>query len=129
MIQPKPYSSASTCDDFFCVICGWPIVHVCCNDGMSNPPYGGDYWAYCSNKSCENHAGEDWGQGDPEIGFRSDVAKKDQSYIDRDEYNRLKKLDDNVKNKIKILKEYLKSHSANYFTVKYELELLESLDK
>lgn len=43
-----------------CLDCGWPIVGTLNNDGMSEvEPYKhDDYWYYCSNKTCKNHAGE-----------------------------------------------------------------------
>lgn len=45
-----------------CNACGWPVVHACCNDQMatSEPFASVDYWGYCSNKACGNHAGEEW---------------------------------------------------------------------
>ena len=43
----------------YCADCGWPIVFCCCNDEMSNLPYGEfDYWYYCSNVGCKNHEGQ-----------------------------------------------------------------------
>ena len=68
---PRDYdTSAHVVNGMFCRACGWPIIHACCNDQMAEPPWGGDWWAYCSDKGCENHAGESWGQGDPEFTFR-----------------------------------------------------------
>ena len=43
-----------------CKNCNWPVVFALCNDGMGvHQPYAEwDWWYYCSNKCCENHAGE-----------------------------------------------------------------------
>jgi hypothetical protein len=61
--EPKPYNTASLVEDMYCKDCGWPVIHACCNGGMETmEPYKiYDYWAYCSNKACKNHEGEDWG--------------------------------------------------------------------
>jgi hypothetical protein len=69
---PKPFNTASLAVNTYCKNCGWPVIHVCCNDGMSvQEPYkSADWWGYCSNKTCENHAGREWGQSDPEFIFR-----------------------------------------------------------
>jgi hypothetical protein len=69
-VEAKPYNTASIAPGMFCRACGWPVIHACCNDEMSRAPWGADYWAYCANKGCENHAGEEWGQSDPEFTFR-----------------------------------------------------------
>lgn len=67
----QPSNTASIVKDGFCKACGWPVIHACCNDEMSTEPWGSDYWGYCSNKGCTNHAGEPWGMdGDPDFMFR-----------------------------------------------------------
>jgi len=60
-------NSATLPDDMYCKDCGWPIVDACCNDEFRNFKDAGtyDYWAYCSNKGCENHDGEGYLQVDP----------------------------------------------------------------
>lgn len=68
----RPSNTASIVKDGFCKACGWPVVHVCCNDAIPGVDPLPDYWGYCSNKGCANHAGEEWGMdGDPEFMFRS----------------------------------------------------------
>jgi hypothetical protein len=50
-----------------CRDCGWPIVDAIC--GNSEVGWGDgtwDYWAYCSNKTCEHHDGKGYEQEDPE---------------------------------------------------------------
>lgn len=49
-----------------CKSCGWPVIYALCNDGMGRvPPYSeNDWWAYCSNKTCEKHPGEPHNLGD-----------------------------------------------------------------
>ncbi|ANA49457.1 hypothetical protein BI049_gp103 [Salmonella phage vB_SnwM_CGG4-1] len=51
-----------------CKDCKWPVVFSLCNDGMMDtPPYNAwDWWLYCSNKTCKNHAGEGFFQYTPE---------------------------------------------------------------
>lgn len=51
-----------------CKDCKWPIVFSLCNDGlMETKPYSEwDWWLYCSNKTCKNHAGEGFFQSTPE---------------------------------------------------------------
>lgn len=55
-----------------CAECKWPIISVCCNDGMAQTePYShSDYWAYCSNKTCQHHVGESLDQFDPDFVIR-----------------------------------------------------------
>lgn len=50
--------------DLACNSCGWSVITVCCNDEMAaTEPYKQcDYWAYCSNKACKNHEGEEFGE-------------------------------------------------------------------
>jgi hypothetical protein len=72
MTEAKPHNTASIWPNLFCRACGWPIIHACCNDEMGEEPWGGDYWAYCSNKGCENHAGED-ALYPPDFTFRADA--------------------------------------------------------
>lgn len=52
-----------------CKVCGWAVIFACCNDGFADHLLNedgseayADWWAYCSNKSCEHHHGEDAGQ-------------------------------------------------------------------
>jgi hypothetical protein len=75
--EPKPYNTATLMDDLYCENCGWPAIHVCCNDEMAmQEPYKvNDYWCYCSNKGCINHGGEEWNMSEPEFYFRSDARK------------------------------------------------------
>ena len=53
-----------------CDCCGWPVIHVCCNDNFldgacpEDPTW--DWWYYCSNKGCKNHGGEGVFQSNPE---------------------------------------------------------------
>lgn len=51
-----------------CKECKWPIVFALCNDGMGvTSPYGeSDWWYYCANKTCVNHAGEGVFQDTPD---------------------------------------------------------------
>lgn len=60
VVEPKMRNTASIDGKYYCKTCGWPIVHTCCNDGMSTQkPYAGhDWWEYCSNKTCKHHKGE-----------------------------------------------------------------------
>lgn len=71
--DPRRTDSAKMCKNAFCKACGWPVVHVCCNDGMFNtPPYAEwDWWGYCSNKTCVKHEGEGWDQSDPDFMYRA----------------------------------------------------------
>lgn len=68
----RSINTAHVVPGMFCRACGWPVIHACCNDGMATTePYAGaDYWGYCSNKTCEHHAGEEWSQEDPEFAIR-----------------------------------------------------------
>lgn len=68
-MEPKINNTARVAKGFYCKTCGWPIIHACCNDGMAEQePYcHSDYWAYCSNKTCVNHAGEDWSLMTPDF--------------------------------------------------------------
>lgn len=49
------FTATSKCD-----LCGWPIIHLACNDALSSTePYSSyDYWAYCASPVCRNHKGE-----------------------------------------------------------------------
>jgi len=61
-------NSASIWENVHCIKCGWPVIHACCNDefrGYKNADIY-DWWAYCSNKGCENHEGEGIFQDTPE---------------------------------------------------------------
>jgi len=71
-MEGKPFNTAKIVKGMFCLDCGWPIVHICCNDGMGqiDPYCTWDYWAYCSNKTCVNHVGQGWDQEDPSFSFR-----------------------------------------------------------
>ncbi|HEX4044178.1 MAG TPA: hypothetical protein VHZ76_00750 [Gammaproteobacteria bacterium] len=68
-MQPKPNNTASIPGNHFCQDCGLPIVFACCNDGMADilPYCKSDYWLYCSNKTCKNHAGEEFANDLPEF--------------------------------------------------------------
>ena len=70
-VKPKPYNTASIAENLFCKQCGWPVIHVCCNDEMSKSPYGTDWWGYCSNKGCKYHDGEEWPDLPPEFTFQA----------------------------------------------------------
>jgi hypothetical protein len=48
-----------------CKVCGWPVLCCCCNDGTWGDG-SWDWWAYCTNKTCENHDGEGVFQDIPE---------------------------------------------------------------
>ena len=61
-IKYKPNNTASIEKDAYCDNCGWPIIFVCCNNEMRNLYPTEDYWMYCSNKGCESHIGEPYGQ-------------------------------------------------------------------
>lgn len=61
-VEPKVYNTAKFAG-WHCKACGWPVVHACCNDEMSVLHPTSDWWGYCSNQGCVNHAGSDWGQG------------------------------------------------------------------
>ncbi|TXD58845.1 hypothetical protein FUT88_13270 [Ralstonia sp. TCR112] len=74
-MEAKPTNTASIAPGLFCKACGWPVIHACCNDEMGAPPWGTDYWGYCSNKGCVNHDGEDWGEYDPDFAFREDAQQ------------------------------------------------------
>lgn len=55
--------------DHHCIDCGWPIIRAVVNwdiDKFPDSEYC-DWWAYCSNKACEYHHGEDWWQTTPEF--------------------------------------------------------------
>lgn len=65
-MKQKIHSTASMMEAH-CVNCGWPIIHACCNDEMSDfsESESGDiqdYWIYCSNKGCKNHTGSETDQ-------------------------------------------------------------------
>ena len=53
------FASATMSSLSRCRSCGWGIVRAVCNDGMGKtPPYSNfQWWHYCANKVCENHAG------------------------------------------------------------------------
>lgn len=57
----SPYQTATLLDteECFCKDCGWPIVDLCCNGDLAlKEPYDEwDWWMYCSNPVCKNHAG------------------------------------------------------------------------
>lgn len=76
-VEAKLVNTAHVTPGLFCRACGWPVIHACCNDGMgTQEPYAGnDWWGYCSNKTCENHAGEAWGQFGLDFAFRSASAR------------------------------------------------------
>lgn len=74
-MKAKPDNTATISKNLFCKECGWPVVHVCCNDGMSEKPWGTDWWGYCSNKSCKHHDGEEWWQDDPSFTFRETIIQ------------------------------------------------------
>ena len=47
----------------WCKDCGWPIVDMCCN--VPGDPFDDwDWWMYCSNPTCKNHAGEGMAQNE-----------------------------------------------------------------
>lgn len=50
-----------------CACCNWPIVACCVNWDTSRHPEseGWDWFYYCANKACENHAGEGVFQNSP----------------------------------------------------------------
>lgn len=73
--------------DFFrynyCERCGWPVIlclgngEICDYSTSKNDDGGGDYLAYCVNKTCSNHKGE-WvasASGDPEWAVEKDAYK------------------------------------------------------
>lgn len=67
----KPRSSTSSImKRCYCAACGWPVVHACVNDEfvdfVQQQGIESDWWAYCTNKGCVNHAGEDYFQCPPE---------------------------------------------------------------
>jgi hypothetical protein len=66
--EPRRRDSAEVLANHFCKACGWPIIFVCCNDGMGeHPPFAGnDWWYYCANKTCQHHTGEGVFQSQPE---------------------------------------------------------------
>jgi len=49
-------------DKAHCNDCGWPLISTCCNDEMADLHPLEDWWLYCSNQGCKNHAGEPFGQ-------------------------------------------------------------------
>lgn len=75
-MEAKPINTASIAHGLFCKACGWPVIHVCCNDEMGAPPWGnGDWWGYCANKGCKNHEGAAWDQSTPDFAFWEDAAQ------------------------------------------------------
>ena len=52
---------ASIIPDASCADCSWPVIDCCCNDEWGD----WDWWQYCSNKGCKNHAGEGVFQDSP----------------------------------------------------------------
>jgi hypothetical protein len=65
--KPVTYDTISVLNGF-CIDCGWPVIHACCNGDFTlfNDSDSYDYWYYCSNKSCKNHTGTGVFQDDPE---------------------------------------------------------------
>lgn len=66
-------TNATILEKAHCSACKWPIVSALCNDGMAvtDPYASSDWWMYCSNKTCENHAGTAFALGDePEFVVR-----------------------------------------------------------
>lgn len=53
-------------EGYICADCGWPLIDACCNDAMHDLHPDEDYWMYCTNQGCKNHAGEGFLQGYPE---------------------------------------------------------------
>ncbi|ENZ79612.1 hypothetical protein M3795_16810 [Ralstonia pickettii] len=74
-MKAKPLNTASIAPNLFCNSCGWPIIHACCNDEMSNEPWGTDYWGYCSNKGCVNHDGQAWDQDGLDFAFSPEAQR------------------------------------------------------
>ena len=52
--------TAKIVENIFCLKCGWPVIHACCNDEFIKfkDAKNWDWWLYCSNKGCEKHNGE-----------------------------------------------------------------------
>ena len=69
--KPRKYDSASLDPNIYCKNCGWPVIHICCNDGFATTePYkNSEWWGYCSNKTCKNHKGEEWQMKPPSFVF------------------------------------------------------------
>jgi hypothetical protein len=59
-----------------CFGCGSPVIELCCNGLMLQVPAakGWDWFVYCSNKGCTNHAGEGVFQDYPNWVLRSSSA-------------------------------------------------------
>lgn len=54
------YETVSIYGNTYCLECGWPIIHVCCNGSFCyfKNAVNFDWWLYCSNKTCSHHDGE-----------------------------------------------------------------------
>ena len=67
-MKKADYDTVSIHPRFYCKDCGWPIIDVCCNDSFQNFKDASkwDWWYYCSNKSCKNHAGQGVFQEEPD---------------------------------------------------------------
>jgi hypothetical protein len=70
------YANAWIDEKVTCGNCGWPVVRAFCNDRMAftEPFSGNDYWAYCSNKACTDHAGQGYSQVDPDFIEITEIA-------------------------------------------------------
>ena len=55
-------NTAKIKEGYCCKDCGWPIIFACCNDEMHTLHPREDWWMYCTNQGCKNHAGEAFGQ-------------------------------------------------------------------
>lgn len=64
LMTPKLKNTASIEQNKYCKDCGWPIIFACCNDEMGVLHPDEDWWMYCSNQGCKNHAGAPYGQSD-----------------------------------------------------------------
>lgn len=51
-----------------CKSCGWEVICCCVNWDAEKLPESkySDWWCYCSNKTCENHKGEELFQNEIE---------------------------------------------------------------
>lgn len=71
-LQPSPVPATHPVEGVtehgHCKDCGYAVISVCCNEGDWQQLAAGrewDWWMYCTNKTCTNHAGVGYFQTDP----------------------------------------------------------------
>ena len=72
-------TNAELVEGYCCAACGWRVVWLLCAfDKRARDPFDGDSAYYCSNPTCEHHAGEDGFQHIPDWMRKATEAERDE---------------------------------------------------